>query len=194
MNEKQAIELLNKYSNSPKDLDIVLRHSRKVKEIAVEIARKIPDADIKFVKTAALLHDIGRFKCPPWKDSDRHGIEGGKTLRNEGFPKHARVAERHMGPGITKEDIIEHKLNLPRKDFIPKSTEEKIVTMADKLVDMDKRITLAASVERFKKEVSTRVADRIIKLHKELRSMQKSGRSRKTKGRAGKTCKKDNSE
>jgi uncharacterized protein (TIGR00295 family) len=172
----------------------VLRHSRKVQEISLEIARKIPQADREFIRIASLLHDIGRFKCPPWKNSYRHGLEGGRILRKHGLTDFALVAERHLGAGITRQDITEQHLDLPKKDFMPKTIEEKIITFADKLVDGDKRIPLKQTVESFKKKVSTRAAERLIKLKEEILGLQKSGRPRKTEGRTGETGKKSSFE
>ena len=53
-------------------------------------------------------------------------------LRNEGLPKHARVAERHTGTGLTKETIQRQGLPLPLHDFSPITIEEQIVCYADK--------------------------------------------------------------
>ena len=106
ISEKKAVKLLRKYAPDEKTFRIVLAHSKKGQEIALKIAKNIPEADNEFIKIAMLLHDIGRFKYPPrTKDSIRHGIEGAKILRKENFFKYARVAERHLGVGITKEDI-----------------------------------------------------------------------------------------
>jgi uncharacterized protein (TIGR00295 family) len=193
MNEKTAIELLRKHSSSEKDFRAVLAHSQRVKEIALDMARGVRGANIAFIRSAALIHDIGRFRCPPWKDSVRHGIEGGKLLRSHRLGKYALVAERHLGAGITKEDITEQRLPLPHRDFVPRSIEEKIVTLADKLTDGDRRIGLRTVVERFKKEISPKAAERIVALYREVEGL-KSGRTehRKTEGRTAEAGKKGN--
>ena len=53
-------------------------------------------------------------------------------LRLEGFPRHARVCERHTGAGIGIEDIEAHNLPLPHADFLPETMEEKVICYADK--------------------------------------------------------------
>ena len=55
-----------------------------------------------------------------------------RVLRKEGFPRHARVCERHTGAGITREQIINQHLPLPEQDFLPETMEEKVICYADK--------------------------------------------------------------
>ncbi len=45
----------------------------------------------------------------------------------EGLERHALVAERHIGLGITREEIIRQQLPLPRRDMLCESLEEKII-------------------------------------------------------------------
>ena len=113
---------------------ILMTHSTLVTKRAVRICDLHPELslDRQFVIEAAMLHDIGIFKCnapgiycfgsEPYLI---HGRIGAELLRAEGFPKHARVCERHTGAGITKEEIIKLNLPLPHEDFLPE-------TMADK--------------------------------------------------------------
>ena len=68
-----------------KDFDEVLKHSLALKELALEIADKYDNVDVEFIKIGCILHDIGRFKYPPWENSILHGVEGGKILREEGL-------------------------------------------------------------------------------------------------------------
>lgn len=53
-------------------------------------------------------------------------------MRAEGYPRHARVCERHTGAGLTKHDIISQKLPLPEEDYLPETIEEKVICYADK--------------------------------------------------------------
>lgn len=53
-------------------------------------------------------------------------------LRSEGFPRHARVCERHTGAGLTKEQIVSQNLPLPHEDFLPETLEEQVICYADK--------------------------------------------------------------
>lgn len=86
-----------------------------------------------------MLHDIGIFKCDAagiqcfgTEPYICHGRIGAELLRSEGFPRHARVCERHTGAGITKVQIIAQNLPLPQQDFLPETMEEKVICYADK--------------------------------------------------------------
>ncbi len=175
ISEEEAIRLLKKYSSRDRDFDAVLRHVKAVQRLALEIASKIPGADMEFIKGAALLHDIGRFKTGiEGKEIVKHGIFGSEILRREDLDDYALVAERHMGAGISKEDVIEEGLELPLKDYVPLSKEEKIISHADKLISGDKRISIDAAVDRFNKELGKKVGDKIRKQAEEVEGMKKS--------------------
>lgn len=86
-----------------------------------------------------MLHDIGIFRCYAagiqcfgTEPYICHGRIGAELLRSEGFPRHARVCERHTGAGITKAQIIAQNLPLPQQDFLPETMEEKVICYADK--------------------------------------------------------------
>ena len=86
-----------------------------------------------------MLHDIGIFRCYAagiqcfgTEPYICHGRIGAELLRSEGFPRHARVCERHTGAGITKAQIIVQNLPLPQQDFLPETMEEKVICYADK--------------------------------------------------------------
>ncbi|MBO7318136.1 MAG: phosphohydrolase, partial [Bacteroidales bacterium] len=61
----------------------------------------------------------------------QHGIIGAQLLRAEGLEAHARVCERHIGVGLTANDIIAQNLPLPHCDMLPETLEEKLVCYAD---------------------------------------------------------------
>ena len=104
------LSIINKYY--PKDDELrrlLLKHSRQVADRCLQIARKHQElpVDIQFLEEAAMLHDIGIFRCdaPSIKCHGdepyiRHGQIGAEILRWEGFPRHARVCERHTGTGL----------------------------------------------------------------------------------------------
>ena len=165
-------ELLKKYSSNNKDYQIILSHSEKVKEIALRIAKNLKvQTDKDFIINASLLHDIGRFNCPPNKNSLFHGIKGSKIMNKEGFPKIAKVCERHLGAGIDKEQA--KRLGLPIKDYLPKTIEEKIITFADNLISGNKEIPFADVIKRFKKEYTKKDVKRLMLLKKEIDDLQK---------------------
>ena len=138
----------------PQDDDLrrlLIRHSRQVADRCLEIARRHRElpVDVHFLEEAAMLHDIGIFRCHApsiccrgTEPYIRHGIIGGQLLRD--FPsavgsfspltleRYARVAERHTGTGLTLEQIDRQQLPLPRRDFQPETLEEQMVCYADK--------------------------------------------------------------
>ena len=176
--EKEAEALLEKYAPNKKQLQIVLQHSRAVEQAAMVIAEAIKKnkhkVNLELVRTGALLHDIGRFFAPPHsEDSIKHGLLGAKILRKEGLPKHARIAETHTGAGITREEIIQQKLPLPKKDLLPKTIEEKIITYADKLIFGSRMGEVSEVVARFKKEnLPYSALQRLIALHNEIEKLR----------------------
>ncbi|MBU0461262.1 MAG: HD domain-containing protein [Nanoarchaeota archaeon] len=183
MKETQAIALLKKHSPDERTFRIVLRHSRAVQKYALLLAKKIKrhhKVDLEFIETAALLHDIGRFTYPPWRHSARHGIEGARILRKEKIPeRYARVCERHLGAGINKADIKKEKLDLPSRDYMPKTIEEKIICYADKRISMAKEILLSKAIERFSTEVSPEYGQRVKRLHLEIQKLYKPKKKKK---------------
>ena len=171
MNEQQAIGLLKKHSTGNELFEKVLAHSKKVQEIALRFAVRIPGADSEFIRVAAILHDIGRFRCPPGKDSIRHGVVGAGILRKEGLGEsYARVCETHIGAGISEKDIERQGLSLPKKDYMPMTIEEKIICDADSLVFGKKERSIEEVIDRYRQEVNGVVAERARKLHEEILS------------------------
>ena len=108
---------------------------------AIEIAEKLngQSVDTAFVEEAAMLHDIGIFLtdapslgCSGPHPYLRHGYLGARILKKEGRPKHALVCERHVGVGITRQNVLDNGLPLPARDMLPVTIEEKIICYADK--------------------------------------------------------------
>ena len=105
---------------------ILLVHSRQVADRCMKIAKAHPELklDVDFLEEAAMLHDIGIFRCNApgiqcfgTEPYICHGIIGAEILRGMGWERHARVCERHTGAGITKDEIILQNLPLPHQDF-----------------------------------------------------------------------------
>ncbi|MFW6052328.1 MAG: HD domain-containing protein [Desulfosalsimonas sp.] len=119
---------------------VLVRHSRLVAEVAAEIAGRVPHllTDAVFIYEAAMLHDIGilytdapEIGCFGKHPYVCHGYLGRKLLEKHGLPKHALVCERHVGGGISAEDIKKQGLFLPVRDMVPETVEEKIICFAD---------------------------------------------------------------
>ncbi len=136
---KKISEIIKRYyKNNTKLHNLLVTHSRHVTKKAVKIGRKL-NADIRFIEEAAMLHDIGifltnapRIFCFGKEPYIRHGYLGRLILEREGLPRHALVCERHVGLGISKEDVIKQNLPLPKRDMVPVTIEEKIICYADK--------------------------------------------------------------
>ena len=135
---------------------ILLTHSRSVADKALTIVDAHPElgADRQFVEEAAMLHDIGVFLCnAPGIECHGnapyicHGTLGADLVRNEGFPKHALVCERHTGTGLTLRQIEEQGLPVPHRELMPVSIEEQIVCFADKFFSKI-RLTTEKTVEQ----------------------------------------------
>jgi len=135
------LEIIDRhYKDNPDLRSLLIRHSEDVARKALSAAQHYHelDIDLQFVFEAAMLHDIGIFKtsapeihCFGGEQYLRHGILGAELLRNEGWPRHALVCERHTGAGVTKEEIAAQRLPLPFADFLPVSIEEQLICFAD---------------------------------------------------------------
>ena len=135
-------KIIDKYYPEANRLrDILILHSRQVADRALRICDAHPEMglDRQFVEEAAMLHDIGIVRtdapgihCHGTEHYLRHGLLGGEILRAEGLPRHARVAERHTGTGLTAQAILEQQLPLPAIDLVPETLEEQLICYADK--------------------------------------------------------------
>jgi uncharacterized protein len=103
------------------------------------------EIDPVFVEEAAMLHDIGvvfcnapKIHCMGSHAYIEHGCLGAEILRQEGLPKHASVAERHTGTGITIEQIVRENLPIPLQDYSPRTLEERLICYADKFYSKTK--------------------------------------------------------
>jgi len=134
-----TVHLLEKYFPEPLAFSIIFEHSSAVTAKALTIARMIGEqVDIDFVADAAMLHDIGicmtstpKIGCFGSDHYITHGIHGREILESEGLPRHAMVCERHIGVGLTVDDISAQNLPLPYRDMSPTCIEEEIICFAD---------------------------------------------------------------
>ena len=124
-------------------------HSRQVADRCLAIVAKHKElpVDVQFMEEAAMLHDIGIYRCDApsihchgTEPYLRHGPIGGEILRAEGFPRHARVAERHTGTGLP--------------GYEPETLEEQIICYADKFYSksrLDHVLTVAETAQSLEK-------------------------------------------
>lgn len=142
------LQLIEKYTADNLSLrEVLILHSSAVAVKALSIVDSHPEWDINrdFIYAAAMLHDIGcvcvdapSIHCLGSDPYICHGLRGAEILQKEGFPKLARVAERHTGTGLTCKQIEERNLPLPHQDFLPETLEEQIVCYADKFYSKTK--------------------------------------------------------
>lgn len=174
LTEDQAKLILKHYSTDENAYNLVLGHSLRVMKIAVDFAVQVADVNINLIKTGCILHDIGRFKFPPrTNDGILHGVMGAKTLLKLGLKKHADIALRHIGVGITEADIHFQGLPLPLQDYNPRTKEEIIICYADNLdhkgIIRDENYV----VERFVKELGEEYRQRVKDFHKKVHALIK---------------------
>ncbi len=138
----EPIDIINEfYAPGVKAREILLKHSEAVAEKALRVAERIPDLkpDIRFIEEAAMLHDIGIFYtnvpsigCNGHLPYVCHGYLGRRLMEDMGHHRHALVCERHVGAGLSVDDITKFHLPLPMRNMIPISIEEQIICYADK--------------------------------------------------------------
>lgn len=164
------------YSGNPELLATVSVHSECVARKALDCARaRGIEADMQFVREAALLHDIGVVRCDApsifcygSRPYICHGVEGRMMLDSLGLHRHALVCERHTGSGLTVADIRNQNLPLPLRDMCPVSVEEKLVCYADKFFSKSSRLRQEKPLERVIEEMSRHGSDsleRFMALH-----------------------------
>ena len=153
---EECLSILTKAGCSEK----VINHILTVTEIALKIAARFPEVDMNLIEAGGLLHDLGRAKT----HGITHAIEGSKLARELSLPeKIVSIIEHHIGAGITKEDAAD--LDLPIKDYIPKTLEERIIAHADNLVEGNKRVSIQRSVQVLESKGLAEVAERVTQMH-----------------------------
>ena len=144
------LSIIDKYYTADDELRrILMIHSRQVADRCLAIVAKHKElpVDVQFMEEAAMLHDIGIYRCDApsihchgTEPYLRHGPIGGEILRAEGFPRHARVAERHTGTGLP--------------GYEPETLEEQIICYADKFYSksrLDRVLTVAETAQSLEK-------------------------------------------
>jgi len=139
-------DIIHKYYDPTSELyRILMTHSVLVTKKALDIATAFQsrqpqhEIDLNFIYEAAMLHDLGIFRCAAPEIFCAgsapyicHGMIGREILESEGLPRHALVCERHTGAGLSRQNVIQQKLPLPLRDYLPVSHEEKIICLADR--------------------------------------------------------------
>jgi uncharacterized protein len=146
----EFLSIIYKYYPEDDELRrLLLKHSRQVADRCLEIVRKHRElpVDVQFLEEAAMLHDIGIVRChapsihcqgtEPYL---RHGPIGADMLRAEGFPRHARVAERHTGTGLPgyEPETLEEQIVCYADKFYSKSRPDRVLTVAETAESLEK--------------------------------------------------------
>ena len=140
----------------------VIDHCIAVEGHAIKIAQKAK-ADLELVSRGALLHDIGRGKT----HGIRHAVIGADIARELGLSEEiACIIEKHIGAGLTPSET--ESLGLPKRDYMPRTLEEKIVAHADNLVEEHTVRPISEVVNRLRDRGYPKVAQKVLELHKEL--------------------------
>ncbi|MEF8822786.1 MAG: HD domain-containing protein [Desulfohalobiaceae bacterium] len=128
------VKILAKQKSRETSYQIVYEHSVRVWRIARDMSSHLEGVDFSLLYRACLLHDVGRLYHPPQTaQAIRHGLTGADILSREGLYPEAKAAERHIGVGITAEDVLQQCLPLPVADYVPRTVLEHIVAHADNL-------------------------------------------------------------
>lgn len=128
---------------------LLIKHSRQVADRALLICDKHKElaVDRSFVEEAAMLHDIGIFRCDApsiycygTEPYLKHGPIGGEILRQEGCPRHARVAERHTGTGLPgyEPETLEEQIICYADKFYSKSHPDWVLTVSETAKSLEK--------------------------------------------------------
>lgn len=144
----------------------IREHSIVVTKVAMKIVSKLKNQglaiDSDLVYNTSMLHDIAKVLC--LKNDKKHTAEGARILKQEGYPKMAKIVASH---GL---DIILEKNGLD-------SIEAKIVYYADKRVNHNKIVSLSERLRYIKDRYEHRqlgknspLVLKIYELEKELRS------------------------
>ena len=142
--------IIEKYYPEDDNLRRLLRkHSRQVADYCLHVCARHPELllDRQFLEEAAMLHDIGIYQCDApsilchgTEPYIRHGQIGGELLRAEGFPRHARVAERHTGTGLPgwEPETLEEQIICYADKFYSKSSPEHVRTVLETAQSLEK--------------------------------------------------------
>jgi putative nucleotidyltransferase with HDIG domain len=93
--------------------------------------------DVDSLWSTALLHDIGRYAT---HDPIMHGVEGYNLLMGLGHEDAAFVCASHIVFGLRANEAAQ--FGLPARDFVPRTSMERIVPLVDFLLEGERPTTL----------------------------------------------------
>lgn len=167
--------LLTEYPPGDDLHQVFVQHSWAVTQDSVALALE-HEADVKFVREAAWLHDIGikfthapSIHCLGELPYLQHGIVGRELCERVGLARHGLVCERHVGTGLTATEIVEQGLPLPARDMLCVSKEERLICYADQFYSKSEsqKLPLDLVMARIKRHGEPALA-RFLALHQEF--------------------------
>ena len=143
-----TLAIIHRYYPEGSDIERVLRqHAEDVTGLALELV----DAHPRWGSTASSSR---RRRCSTISGSIRPvrprssaqaklptsytATSEPSYLRSLGLPRHAWVAERHTGSGLTAEEIAARAIPLPPGIYTPQCPEEELICYADKFYSKTK--------------------------------------------------------
>ncbi len=156
--EAECIKILKEVGASDK----VIRHTCTVMLLAVEIGKRT-GANLELLRAGGLLHDVGRSQT----HSVMHPVVGAEIARQKGLPEEViRIIQSHIGSGITPEEAKE--LGYPPGDYMPRTLEEKIVGISDKLTGGSAYVSVSEALEEFESKGLHVAGQRMLATYREL--------------------------
>jgi putative nucleotidyltransferase with HDIG domain len=116
------------------------RHCHAVADAAQAVGALLADhhmIDVDSLWSTALLHDIGRYAT---HDPIMHGVEGYNLLMGLGHEDAAFVCASHIVFGLRANEAAQ--FGLPSRDFVPRTSMERIVPLVDFLLEGERPTTL----------------------------------------------------
>ena len=166
------------YDRRSKTFEILVTHGHQVARKAIEAAAQVSylEPDLDFIEKAAMLHDIGILEtnspglgCRGKHSYICHGILGRQLLEKVGVSEYGLICERHVGVGISADDVRQFNLPLPPRDMLPISIEEQLICYADKFFSKNGSIGRKAkqkSVESIVRGLKRYGADKVKRFQK----------------------------
>ncbi|MFX0173313.1 MAG: TIGR00295 family protein [Candidatus Hodarchaeota archaeon] len=161
----ECLQLLKIFSVPPNVINHLIHTTQNAMNISLALKEKGHVIDCELVLAGAMLHDIGRCRS----HHIDHGIIGAQLLRQQKFPELlAKIAENHLFGGISKQEAVE--LGLPKKDYMPRTLEEKVITYADNISKGEIILSTNEVIERYTKYLkrSHPIMHRLRTLHGEI--------------------------
>lgn len=140
-----------------------IKHCAAVSRVAANLSNIFATKyaiNLEFIRTASLLHDIGRYKT---QDPILHGIEGYRLLISLGYVDEAFICASHILYGLSSTEALRY--GLPEQDFIPICFEETLIPLVDFLVEHDQAVSLDKRFESLRLRNSAN-KDFLMKLEK----------------------------